>query len=439
MTDPQNSEPPMSPSETPSLSVVASDHLLKRALTGRGTRRGAAVARTFLHRLSRSGGKTAFEIHEGSKVTVLGDGPVRARVEIHDERAYSALALHGSIGLGESYVAGWWDADDLTAALRVLIQRTKRWRDGLDRLGGLSAPLDPFARRFAPDRHRDKRNIAAHYDLSNEFFGLMLDETMMYSCAYFESEDQSLADAQRAKLDRLCTKLELSDSDHLLEIGTGWGGLALHAARHYGCRVTTTTISAEQRALAVERIEHEGLSDRITVLESDWRDLEGSYDKLVSVEMIEAVDWRLHDAFFAKCAALLTPRGLGVLQAIVIEDQSFQRSKRHRDFIREMVFPDGFLPSVGSMSASVARATDFQLIDLEDIGLHYAETLRRWQDNLVSQASGLAALRLEESFIRLWDLYLAYCEAAFLERHVSDVQIVLAKPEWHPRALPALA
>ena len=439
MTDSPDREHNESPTEPPSLSIVASDPLLRRALTGRGTNRGAALARAFLQRLIRTGGTSAFEVCEGNDTTVLGDGPVRARVEIHDQRAYTALALHGSIGLGESYVAGWWDADDLTAALRVLIQRTKRWRDGLDRLGSLSAPLDPLSRRFAPDRHRDKRNIAAHYDLSNEFFGLMLDETMMYSCAYFEHEDQPLLDAQRAKLDRLCKKLELSPSDHLLEIGTGWGGLALHAARHYGCHVTTTTISAEQRSLAVERIEREGLSDRITVLESDWRDLEGSFDKLVSVEMIEAVDWRLHDAFFAKCAALLTPQGLGVLQAIVIEDQSFQRSKRHRDFIREMVFPDGFLPSVGSMSASVARATDFQLVDLEDIGLHYAETLRRWQENLVARGTELAALHLEESFTRLWNLYLAYCEAAFLERHVSDVQIVLAKPKWHPRALPALA
>jgi cyclopropane-fatty-acyl-phospholipid synthase len=266
----------------------------------------------------------------------------------------------------------------------------------------------------------------------------MLDETMMYSCAYFEHEGQSLADAQRAKLDRLCSKLELSSSDHLLEIGTGWGGLAIHAARHYGCRVTSTTISAEQRGLAQQRIEEENLSDRITVIESDWRDLSGSYDKLVSVEMIEAVDWRLHDKFFAKCAELLTDKGLGVLQAIVIEDQSFQRSKRHREFIREMVFPDGFLPSVASMRASVARATDFQFVGLEDIGLHYAETLRRWQKNLAKQSDGLTALRLEEGFTRLWDLYLAYCEAAFLERHVSDVQLVLAKPAWHPNSLPDL-
>lgn len=417
------------------LSLVASEQLTARALKGRGAAGGAAIARTLLQRLIRHGGSGALRVREAGSETTLGDGPVIATVEVHDERAYTALALHGSIGLGESYVAGWWDADDLTATIQVLIQRTKRWRDLLDGLGRLSGPLDVLARRSAPDRHRDKQNVKAHYDLSNEFFALMLDETMSYSCAFFDHEGQSLADAQRSKLGRLCAKLDLTASDHLIEIGTGWGGLAIHAARNYGCLVTTTTISAEQRLLAQERVEHAGLSDRITVLETDWRDLTGTYDKLVSVEMIEAVDWRHHDAFFAKCAALLTPDGLGVLQAIVIEDSSFQRSKRHKDFIREMVFPDGFLPSVASIRACVNRATDFHVLDLEDIGLHYAETLDRWQQNLAVQADAVARLHLDEQFVRLWDLYLAYCEAAFLERHVSDIQILLARPRWQPEGI----
>jgi cyclopropane-fatty-acyl-phospholipid synthase len=415
---------------------VDSSALLGRAQRRRGSSLGASLAGRALTGLIARGGRRALELHEGGRTRILGDGPVVARVEVHDARAYRALALHGSIGLGESYVAGWWDADDLAAVLGVLVERTARWRALLDRVGSLSRPLDPLAQRLAPDRGRDKRNIAAHYDLSNDFFALMLDETMTYSCAFFEHEGQDLATAQRAKLDRLFDKLELGPEDHLLEIGTGWGGLAVRAATERGCRVTTTTISAEQRAWALRAVAEAGLEGRVEVLEVDWRDLEGTFDKLVSVEMIEAVDWRLHDAFFAACSRLLAPDGLAVLQAIVIEDASFQRAKRHRDFIRAMVFPDGFLPSVASMRGSIQRASDLHLVDLEDLGPHYAETLRRWRRNLEAHDAALDDLELDLAFRRLWDLYLAYCEAAFEERHVTDVQVVLAKPGWRPRGVP---
>jgi cyclopropane-fatty-acyl-phospholipid synthase len=283
------------------------------------------------------------------------------------------------------------------------------------------------ARRATPGRNDDKRNIAEHYDLSNDFFALMLDETMTYSCAVFERPGATLAEAQEAKIDRLCSKLELAPTDHLVEIGSGWGGLAVHAATNYGCRVTTTTISDAQRTFVEGRVADAGLADRITVVELDWRDLQGRFDKLVSVEMVEAVDWRWHDQFLAKCAHLLTPDGLAAIQAIVIDDRSFERAKRHRDFVRRMVFPGGCLPSVASLTASLARATDLRIVDLEDIGHHYPETLRRWADTLASHADAVTALGVGQEFRRLWDLYLAYCEASFLERHISDVQLVLAK------------
>ncbi len=246
----------------------------------------------------------------------------------------------------------------------------------------------------------------------------------------FEQSETTLRDAQTAKIERICAKLDLRPGDRLLEIGSGWGTLALHAAGRFGCRVTTTTISEAQRTYVAKRVAEAGLADHVTVLGDDWRDLRGRFDKLVSVEMIEAVDWRLHDQFVSACATLLTDDGLAVLQAIVIDDHSFERAKRHRDFVRQMVFPGGCIPSVASITASLARATDLRIIDLEDIGRHYAETLRRWSQNLADHADELERLGTAPEFHRLWDLYLAYCEASFLERHVSDVQLVLAKPAW---------
>jgi cyclopropane-fatty-acyl-phospholipid synthase len=251
---------------------------------------------------------------------------------------------------------------------------------------------------------------------------------MTYSCAVFERSGATLAEAQEAKMDRLCAKLELASTDHLVEVGSGWGGLAVHAAARYGCRVTTTTISDAQRSFVEKRVADAGLADRITVLGLDWRDLGGTFDKLVSVEMIEAVDWRWHDQFLAKCSDLLAHDGLAAVQSIVIDDRSFERAKRHQDFVRRMVFPGGCLPSVASLTTSMARATDLRLVDLEDIGRHYAETLRHWAANLATHTDSVVALGVGREFRRLWDLYLAYCEASFLEGHISDVQLVLAKP-----------
>ena len=382
----------------------------------------------------RSARGAAIDVTERGETFRLGRGEPMARVTVHDRRAFAALLRSGSVGLGTSYVAGWWDADDLIGLVRALSRQTRPLRERLDWLGrAWAAVLDVPARLATPDREDDKRNVAEHYDISNDFFALMLDETMTYSCAVFERPSATLAEAQETKFDGLCAKLELAPSDHLIEIGSGWGGLAVHAATRYGCQVTTTTISDAQRTYVETRVADAGLSGRITVLGQDWRDLTGRFDKLVSVEMVEAVDWRWHDRFLGKCADLLVDDGLAAIQAIVIDDRSFERAKRHHDFVRAMVFPGGCLPSVASLTASLARASNLRIVDLEDIGRHYVETLRRWADNLASHANAVEALGVEPEFRRLWDLYLAYCAASFLERHISDVQLVLAKPSRSSR------
>jgi cyclopropane-fatty-acyl-phospholipid synthase len=364
----------------------------------------------------------------------VGHGDPFVRVTVHDRRTYDAILRHSSNGLADSYLDGWWDTDDLTGLIALLIDNLEVPLAGLDRLGALaSGPLSLVRRRRAPSKESDRRNVRAHYDLPVELFTAMLDETMTYSCAVFETPETHLVDAQRAKLDRICTKLDLGPDDHVVEIGTGWGGFALHAATRYGCRVTTTTLSRSQRELALRRVAEAGLADRVTVLGSDYRDLEGTFDKLVSIEMIEAVDWRRYDTFFATCRRLLRPDGLMLLQAITIADRSFERAKHHDDFIRRMVFPGGCIPSVTAMVDSLTRATDLRVLDLEDIGRHYAATLRAWHENVEKHWADVAATGLDERFHRLWSLYLCYCEAAFLERHISDVQVVIAGPRYRPR------
>jgi len=416
------------------VAMVNASRLLRSAAPRRVWTGWETTARRAILAAGTLGDGAAIEVVEAGRTHRLGTGEPVARVEVHDPRTYEALLRSGSVGLGASYVAGWWDADDLTAFLRGLFRRTRPLLDWMDRLGrAVGCVLDVPARLAAPNRADDKCNVRAHYDVSNEFFELMLDDTMTYSCALFERPDASLRDAQVAKIDRLCSKLDLRPDDHLVEIGSGWGSLAIHAAAHYGSRVTTTTVSEVQRTYAERRIAEAGLADRVTVLGDDWRDLRGRFDKLVSVEMIEAVDWRHHDEFLAACAGLLADGGVAALQAIVIDDRSFERAKRHQDFIRRMVFPGGCLPSVASITASLMRATDLRIVDLEDIGRHYAETLRRWAANLNSREPEIQHLGVGIEFRRLWALYLAYCEAAFLERHVSDVQVVLSKPSWRGR------
>lgn len=351
---------------------------------------------------------------------------LHATLQVRDRRFYADAVFGGSVGAGESFMAGDWVADDLTALVRILLVN-RDLLDGLD--SGWSRVAEP-ARRLAHAAARNtrsgsRRNIAAHYDIGNDFFELFLDRTMMYSCAYFEHEGTDLQQAQLAKLDRLCRKLALQPGDHLLEIGTGWGALALHAARHYGCRVTTTTISPSQHALARQRIDAAGMGDRITLLLQDYRDLEGRYDKLVSVEMIEAIGHHYFDRFFSRCSELLVPGGTMVLQAITIDERRYEAARDSVDFIKRYVFPGSCIPSVAVLAQSAARASTLRIVDLEDIGLHYAPTLAAWRRNLLANAGQIRARGYPEELIRMWHFYLSYCEGGFAERALGDVQIVL--------------
>jgi cyclopropane-fatty-acyl-phospholipid synthase len=335
---------------------------------------------------------------------------------------------------------GAWGADDLTAVVRILL-RNREALEGLDRgVARLAAP----ARRVLHWLNRNtragaRRNIAAHYDVGNDFFSLVLDPTMMYSCAVFDpaTPAMSLEAAQRARLDLICRTLDLRPTDHLLEIGTGWGGMAIHAAKHYGCRVTTTTISPAQHAVARERIAAEGLGDRITLLQEDYRALRGHYDKLVSIEMVEAVGHQYYREFFGRCASLLADDGIMLLQAITIADQRYEAARRSVDFIQRHVFPGSTIPSVTALLGAATAASDLRLAHLDDIGPHYATTLRRWRENLDARGAEVRALGYPEAFVRMWEYYLSYCEGGFAERALSDVLMLMVKP-GNRRPLPGL-
>ncbi len=363
----------------------------------------------------------------------LPERPLRARVEVRSARFYRRL-LAGSVGLCESYMEGLWECDDLVALTRIAALNVR----ALDTLRRLFAPvLIPVQRwgrwlaRNTPGRSR--RRIAAHYDLGNELFSLFLDETMMYSCAVFDSPGATLEEASLSKLELVCEKLSLSGADHLLEIGTGWGGLAVHAARQYGCRVTTTTISREQYEYARERVREAGLEERVTVLLEDYRELSGRYDKLVSIEMIEAVGWQYFPTFFRRCSELVADDGAMLLQAIVIDDHAYHVEKAGKSFINTYIFPGGCLPSLEVIERSLARVTDFRAVHLEDLTAHYATTLERWRERFLEAGERLSELGYDERFRRLWELYLSYCEGGFRERRIQDIQLLLAKPGYRGR------
>jgi len=355
--------------------------------------------------------------------------PIDVTIDVHDPRFWSDLAFGGSIGAGEAWMQGWWTTPDLTALVR-LMTRNRAALDGID--GGWSRVTAPLQRGLhwlnRNTRAGSRRNIAAHYDLGNDFFALFLDPSMMYSSAIFERDDMSLAEAQAARLERICRKLELRPGDHLLEIGTGWGGMAIHAARHHGCRVTTTTLSREQHAEAVRRVAAAGLSDRVTVLLRDYRDLDGVYDKLVSIEMIEAVGHRYFDTYFRTCAGLLAPDGLMLLQSITIADQRYAAARDGVDFIQRHIFPGSCIPSISAIMTSIARASDLRLLHLEDFGPHYATTLRLWREAFVARLDDVRAMGYPDTFIRAWLFYLGYCEGGFEERAIGDAQFLFAKP-----------
>jgi cyclopropane-fatty-acyl-phospholipid synthase len=357
-------------------------------------------------------------------------GKLDAAVTVSDFRFYSSLALGGALGAAEAYMLGYWNCDDLTTVIRILV-RNRSTLEKLDSgLARLSAPLARFAHWINRNTKRgSRRNIAAHYDLGNDFFKLWLDESMMYSAAVFERDDMTLEQASLAKLDRICRKLQLSPDDHVLEIGTGWGGFAVYAAENYGCRITTTTISAEQFACAKERVNAAGLQDRVTLLLEDYRELEGAYDKIVSIEMIEAVGHKYLDTYFSRCSKLLKPNGMMLLQAITIADQRYQAALRSVDFIQKYIFPGGFLPSVTALAQSLTGSTDMRMFHLEDIGPHYADTLRHWKERFHSKLDKIWSMEYGEEFLRMWHYYYCYCEGAFIERAIGNVQVLLVKPD----------
>jgi cyclopropane-fatty-acyl-phospholipid synthase len=402
----------------------------------------AIVVRVVSRRVTRG----HIELQEPGRSVAFGPrhGMPRALIEIHSPRFWRAL-LRGSLGLAESYRDGDWTTPDLVRVVRVAalnaheIDRVRR------RLRFVLWPLKRVSRVLSrPTPRRSRRQIAAHYDLGNQLFELFLDETMSYSSAIFPSASATLEEASLTKLDRVCEKLDLRPEDELLEIGSGWGALAVHAAAHWGCRVTTTTISREQHAAALERVRAAGLEDRVTVLLRDYRELEGEWDKVVSIEMIEAVGWQYLDTYFKRCSDLLAPHGAMLLQAIVMDDRAYEVEKASKSFINTYIFPGGCLPSIAAISDSVKRCTDLRAVHLEDITAHYAETLRRWRERFLANAERAAELGYDTTFRRLWEFYLAYSEAGFRERRIADVQLMLAKPDFRceplrPLALDALA
>lgn len=384
-------------------------------------------------------------LEDGDNSVVYGESDenaLTAHIKVLSQDFYVDLIRGGSIGCGESYMWHHWTSNDLVMLVRVIVLNL-HILDGVDRGQSWIRRLATrvLHRMNANSKEGSRRNISAHYDLSNEFFVSFLDPSMMYSSAIFPSQSTSLHDASLYKLTHICERLKLSEKDHLLEIGTGWGSLAIHAAKYYGCRVTTTTLSQQQFDYAQERIREAGLEDRIELLLRDYRDLEGRYDKLVSIEMIEAVGHQFYADYFKKCSSLLVEDGLMLIQAITISDQRYEQAKISVDFIQRYIFPGGCLPSNQVIASHVAKDTDMQIIGLEDITRDYALTIAHWRERFLAQNQDYLAQGLSADFIRMWDYYLAYCQGGFMERVIHTAQILIAKPHYRDTptiGLPAL-
>ena len=364
----------------------------------------------------------------GAPDTDQDTNPLHAVIAVHDERFFLRAVLAGDVGIGEAYMDGQWSTPDLVAVVRLAVRN-------LDHLDGSNRLLSSFRRMADLVQHRlnrntqagSQRNIAYHYDLGNEFYRLFLDRSLAYSCAYYESADETLEQAQRRKFDQICRKLQLGAQDHVLEIGTGWGGFALYAAETCGCRLTTTTISRQQHDYAKEMFSRSAARERIHLLSEDYRNLRGQFDKIVSIEMFEAVGFDHYDDYFHACDRLLKPEGSMLLQTITILEAKFEQYRKQSDWIKKHIFPGAELASVIEIQRSLARATSMQLFHMEDIGKHYALTLHEWRRRFLERLIDVRQLGFDDRFIRMWDYYLAYCEGAFHERYISDVQLLLSK------------
>ena len=410
------------------------------ALGGLGIRRD--FAKQLLLRVLGKLQIGSLTIHDGLDSYHFGnaDDPLQPHAEahVHDAAVYRQILAGGTIAAGETYIHGAWSSPDPVAVTRLFsanMATMESMEAGQSFMAKLGLKLAHRLNRNTRDGSR--KNISAHYDLGNDFFSLFLDPTMMYSSALFDSRDMSLEAASVAKLDEICRQLELSDSAHLLEIGTGWGGMAIHAASRYGCRVTTTTISREQFEYARARVEEAGLQDRVTLLCEDYRNLTGEYDKLVSIEMIEAVGHEFYSNYFQCCSQLLKPQGKMVIQAITISDQRYQEARDSVDFIKRYIFPGGCLPSIAVISDHLARDTDMQMVHLRDITQDYALTLQIWRERFMNRLEDVRQLGFDDQFIRMWEFYLAYCEGGFRERIIGTVQLAFAKPGYRPDAADA--
>lgn len=378
------------------------------------------------------------KLHTGSLTIIEGNekfffghpaSTLSAMMVVQDASCYGDILVNGSIGAAESFMTGDWDTPDLTALVRVMVRNT----DVLDQIEGGLAQLSRHALKLAHWFNRNtekgsKRNIAAHYDLGNALFEQFLDPSMMYSSAIYPDADSSLEEASQNKLKVICERLQLGPEDHVIEIGSGWGGFALYAAQHYGCHVTTTTISENQYALAQQRIATAGLSDKITLLKRDYRQLEGQFDKLVSIEMIEAVGWQYYDTFFATCSRLLKPDGRALIQAITITDQRYEQARQNVDFIQRYIFPGSCIPSVQALLTASGQASDLRLIEQQDYAEHYARTLKAWWERFQLNREAIAAQGYNETFQRMWQFYLCYCEGGFRERSIGVSHLLFAKP-----------
>jgi cyclopropane-fatty-acyl-phospholipid synthase len=368
-------------------------------------------------------------IEDGRRFTFGQKTELSAEITLNTKSVYRDFVLGGSLGVAESYMRGEWDSPNLTLFIRLFARNMELVNSMDSGFAKLASPLLRGAHWLNRNTKKgSQKNIEAHYDLGNDFFETFLDESMMYSAAIFAEPDMTLKEAQDNKLKTICDKLQLKPQDHLLEIGTGWGAMAIFAAEHYGCRVTTTTLSKEQKKMAEQRIREKGLEEKITVLLEDYRDLQGTFDKLVSVEMVEAVGHEYLPEYFESCSRLLTPKGLFLMQVITIPDQRYDRARKDIDFIKRYIFPGSCIPSVERVMNCVSKKTDMRLLNHQDYTRDYAKTLGMWHENLLHQSQKVVDLT-SERFMRMWRFYFSYCEGGFEEFAIGSAQMVFAKPQ----------